>query len=163
MNAPESSSRHRRWRTPLLVTAALLLALVLGLSLLGRNATAPPREAPAEDTTGSGADQQPTPEEVLNLRTEERAGGYVAVIDADTGQVLKELDPAGDGFMRTVLRVLPLDREQESDKPLRLVRWSDGTLTLEDPVTGTTYDDLQAFGSTNADAFEGLFDAARGS
>mgnify|MGYP006273365945 CR=1 FL=1 len=163
MNAAESSPRSRRWRTPLLVSAALLLALVLGLSLLGRNATAPPREAPAEKTADSGAGQRPTPERVLSLRTESRPGGYVAVIDADTGKVLRELDPAGDGFMRTVLRILPLDREQESDTPLRLVRWSDGTLTLEDPVTGTTYDDLQAFGSTNADAFGDLFETAQGS
>ncbi|SFM28838.1 putative photosynthetic complex assembly protein [Ectothiorhodospira mobilis] len=163
MNAPESNPRARRWRTPLLVGAALLLALVLGLSLLGRNATAPPRGAPAGETAGSGSGQQPTPETVLHLRTESRPGGYVAVIDADTGKVLRELDPTGDGFMRTVLRILPMDREQESDTPLRLVRWSDGTLTLEDPVTGTRYEDLQAFGSTNADAFEGLFKAARGS
>ncbi|MBK1691040.1 photosynthetic complex assembly protein PuhC [Ectothiorhodospira mobilis] len=163
MNAPESSPRSRRWRTLMLVSAVLLLALVLGLSLLGRNATAPPRGVQAERMTGSGAEQQPTPVAVLHLRTESRPGGYVAVIDADTGKVLRELDPAGDGFMRTVLRILPLDRKQESDTPMRLVRWSDGTLTLEDPVTGTSYDDLQAFGSTNADAFGDLFKVARGS
>ncbi|MFP4682623.1 MAG: photosynthetic complex assembly protein PuhC [Ectothiorhodospira sp.] len=157
MNTPKPPSWLRRWRTPLLIAAVILLALPPILSFLGRSDNPPPgADDPAQATNEEGR----TPEEVLRIRTESRPGGYVAVIDADSGQVLRELDPAGDGFMRTVLRILPLDRERESDTPLRLVRWSDGTLTLEDPVTGTIYDDLQAFGSTNAEAFESLFDAA---
>ncbi|SEP93586.1 putative photosynthetic complex assembly protein [Ectothiorhodospira magna] len=153
--------------TPWVLAGVGVLAVMLaaGVYYLGASATAT-RSAPTQGDA-SPADATPvTAVHTLNLRTEDRPGGYLAVLDASNDRVLQVLAPSEGGFMRTVVRIIALDRRTEAEKrdpaPLLLTRWSNGHLTLEDPATGLRYE-LNAFGSTNAAAFGQLLDAARDS
>ncbi|WP_412852544.1 photosynthetic complex assembly protein PuhC [Ectothiorhodospira shaposhnikovii] len=158
----------QRSRTTLLLSGlgVLVVALGAGVYYLGASATAT-RSSPAQvDAAAPSSATQVTAVQTLDLRTEDRPGGYLAVLDGANGQVLQVLSPSEGGFMRTVIRIIALDRRTEAEKsdpsPLRLTRWSNGSLTLEDPATGLRYE-LNAFGSTNAAAFGRLLDAARDS
>jgi putative photosynthetic complex assembly protein len=61
-----------------------------------------------------------------------------------------------------VLRGMARERRSrgvDSTPPFRLVRWSDGRLSLEDPSTQREIA-LEAFGPTNSGAFADLFTRA---
>ena len=63
------------------------------------------------------------------------------------------------GFLRAALRTLAQARMRDNigpETPLRLTRWSDGTVSLDDPTTGRAIG-LDAFGADNAGAFAQLF------
>ncbi|MCG5501922.1 photosynthetic complex assembly protein PuhC [Ectothiorhodospira lacustris] len=162
----KNPASHRSRKT-LVLTGVCVLVVVLGVGVyyLGASATAT-RSAPLQAELTDSSESRGAAIQTLNLRTEDRPGGYLAVLDASNDQVLQVLSPAEGGFMRTVVRIIALDRRTEAEKrdpsPLRLTRWSNGSLTLEDPATGLRYE-LNAFGSTNAAAFGKLLDAARDS
>ena len=128
-----------RW---VLWAAACLLAFTLGAVALVR-------------ITGNGPDQLAanTVAERL-LRFEDRAGGGVAVIDGETGQLLTTVT-GEQGFFRGALRALARDRIARKigpEQPFKLISRADGRLTLLDPVSGQRVD-LESFGPTNAAVF----------
>lgn len=105
--------------------------------------------------TGNGPDQlaAATITERL-LRFEDRAGGGVAVIDGETGQLLTTVT-GEQGFFRGALRALARDRSARKigpEQPFKLISRTDGRLTLFDPVSGQRVD-LESFGPTNAAVF----------
>ncbi|MCX7891300.1 MAG: photosynthetic complex assembly protein PuhC [Burkholderiales bacterium] len=99
-----------------------------------------------------------------DLRFEDRPDGSVAVHEGHGAEPAFVLAPGEDGFIRATLRTFARERRHVgvgAEAPFRLTAWSDGRLTLEDPVTGRRVD-LEAFGPTNAGAFARLLVAANG-
>ena len=161
----EAEHPYRRWLFPG-VGALVLLALV-GIFYLSTNAVSTPT-APVQQASRPAPSPVPldhenrTQVQQLSLRTEAHLGGRTAIVDADGGRTLRIIEAGGEGFMLTVLRIMALDRRNrdvDPQAPFLLTRWSDQSLSLEDPQTGLRYE-LNAFGSSNAAAFARLFDAA---
>jgi putative photosynthetic complex assembly protein len=132
--------------------ALLGAAALVGLSLIG-----------ATISRLYGVSATPAPPaavvEMRELRFDDRADGAVVVTDARTGEV-QVMAPGTNGFMRGVLRGLAQERLRQHEggsTPFRLTHWSDGRLSLTDPVTGRNVY-LEAFGPTNAGAFAALLD-----
>jgi putative photosynthetic complex assembly protein len=100
--------------------------------------------------------------ETLALRFEDQADGSVAVREADRG-VIYVVQPGAYGFIRSTLRGLARERRRadlDATTPFVLTRWSDGTVSLEDPDNRRRVN-LDAFGPDNARAFAQLFDERR--
>jgi len=100
--------------------------------------------------------------ETLALRFEDRADGSVAVREA-AGDVIYVVQPGAYGFIRSTLRGLARERRRadlDATTPFVLTRWSDGTVSLEDPDIRRRVN-LDAFGPDNARAFAQLFDERR--
>ena len=134
--APDSFPRWVIW------TTSFLLLFALGAVALVR-------------ITGNGPDQlaADTVSE-RSLRFEDEVGGGVAVIDGETGKLLKTIT-GEQGFMRGALRALTRDRIARkigSEQPFKLISRTGGRLTLFDPVSGQRID-LDSFGPTNAAVF----------
>lgn len=104
------------------------------------------------------------PRSERSFHAADRADGAVVITDAATGREVLVVAPGEDGFIRGTLRGLARDRRMRDlgpEAPFRLVAWSDGRLTLDDPATGRRLD-LLAFGQTQAEAFARLLpDGAR--
>ena len=69
--------------------------------------------------------------------------------------------PGTNGFLRGVLRGLAQERLRQdagAATPFVLTRWSDGRLSLTDPVTGRSVY-LEAFGPSNVALFAALLAA----
>jgi putative photosynthetic complex assembly protein len=118
-----------------------LLAAVYG-RMTGARVQMPPASAVAERT----------------LRFEDRADGGVTVLDANGNHQVAIIAPGTNGFLRATVRGLAQERRREDTNPatpFRLTAWSDGRLTLVDPTTGR-HIDLEAFGTTNGEAFAHL-------
>lgn len=134
-------------RGALLGAAALIGLSVIGATisrLYGLSATPPPPAAAIE---------------ARDLRFADRADGAVVVTDARSGEV-QVIAPGTNGFLRGVVRGLAQERmrqNQDGTVPFTLTRWSDGRLSLNDPVTHRQIY-LEAFGPTNAAAFAVLLD-----
>ena len=94
-----------------------------------------------------------------NLIFVDAADGGVLVSDATTHQRVAQLAPGTNGFIRASLRGLAHSGGHEvnalENHPFLLTGWSDGRLTLDDPVSHRRLD-LEAFGSDNAKAFAAL-------
>jgi putative photosynthetic complex assembly protein len=105
-----------------------------------------------------GTDGAAPPRSERSFRAADRADGAVVITDATTGREVLVVAPGEDGFIRGTLRGLARDRRMRDlgpEAPFRLVAWSDGRLTLDDPATGRRLD-LLAFGQTQAEAFARL-------
>lgn len=129
-----------------LIGAALLIATTIALAAAAR-------------MTGIGATRIATivPVETRDLRFTDQRDGSITVVDAATDGTVDVVAPGTNGFIRGALRGLARERKQHgvgAGPAFRLVRWDDGRLTLEDPVTSRIID-LAAFGPTNAAAFAG--------
>jgi putative photosynthetic complex assembly protein len=102
--------------------------------------------------------------ESRDLRFTDQRDGSIVILDVATEEVVTVVAPATNGFIRGALRGLARERRQQgvgAGPAFRLVRWADGRLTIEDPVTSRVID-LTAFGPTNTAAFAALL-ASRGS
>jgi putative photosynthetic complex assembly protein len=98
---------------------------------------------------------QAAPTREIDVRFTDEKNGSVSVRDSRTDQVVYSLDPGTNGFVRSVMRGLVLDRKRRGigrAQPFRISQWADGRLTLQDTATGRLID-LDAFGPTNRDAF----------
>lgn len=134
----------------ILVGIAAVLAAAVILAYAGRQDALTPQDAST----------LATPIRALDIRFEEDAEGTIQVVAGETGAVLRTLPPGEGGFMRGVLRPLRRERmrmEVASDAPYRLVRWSDGRLTLADAGADLVMD-IAAFGATSVAAFASLLD-----
>jgi len=114
--------------------------------------------------TGVGTTHLPPARQVYSaeLRFLDRKDGAVLVERPDETQVAV-LPPGTNGFVRGVMRGLARDRRLAhlgAGPPFRLVRWSDGRLSLEDPSTGRAIA-IEAFGPTNARVFADLLISAQ--
>ena len=110
--------------------------------------------------SGIGATKEPAvaASQIRELRFEDRADGAVVIFQACDGQLVDVLAPGTSGFVRIVMRVLARERmlnDQGREPPFRLVRWTDGRLSVEDPTT-RRHIDLGAFGAVNTEAFARL-------
>ena len=103
--------------------------------------------------------QDGAPYQVLQLAFDDKPNGAVDVRDASRGDVIYVVDPGKGGFLRAALRTMARARMRDDigrETPFRLTRWSDGTVSLDDPTTGRSIG-LDAFGPDNAGAFAQLF------
>lgn len=100
----------------------------------------------------------PAPAAVVQERTIALIGGgaqAVTVLD-DKGQILAEM-PHG-GFVTVVQNALETARKRhgvDPARPIRIVEYANGRLTMEDPDTGVSFE-LHAFGADNEAAFRRL-------
>ena len=104
---------------------------------------------------GSFPRHEATPLAERQLRFADRADGAVVITDALTNARVAVIAPGEGGFVRGTMRGLARDRFVSGigpEVPFRLVGWSDGRLTFEDPATGTKME-MAAFGQTNAETF----------
>lgn len=131
-----------------LLAAASLVTLTIAGAAFGRLAgqtTAAPSAAAVE---------------TRQLRFADRADGAVVVTESD-GDLVSVVAPGTNGFLRGVVRGLAqerLRRDVGDETPFELTRWSDGRLSLTDPVTDRhVY--LEAFGPSNVAPFAALLDA----
>lgn len=88
----------------------------------------------------------------------DRAIGGIAIRDARSGDVIAVLEPGTNGFIRGVMRGFARERRSQGfghEPPFTITRWSDGRLSIADPLTGRQVE-LDAFGPDNARAFARL-------
>jgi putative photosynthetic complex assembly protein len=89
------------------------------------------------------------------LRFEDQSNGAILVKDAGSGQLLDEIVPGNDGFVRMVMRNMAHDRLAAGigpTTPFELTRWDNGRVTISDPETKRKVE-LVGFGTTNLQAF----------
>jgi putative photosynthetic complex assembly protein len=93
------------------------------------------------------------------LSFDDAPDGAVIVTDVTTHAEVARLAPGADNFIRGTLRGLAHggshERNPLANHPFVLTAWSDGRLTLDDPVLHRRLD-LEAFGSLNSGAFAKL-------
>jgi putative photosynthetic complex assembly protein len=100
----------------------------------------------------------PAAVESRDLQFEDGKNGAVLVFDARDHQLVDTLAPGSNGFIRVVLRGLARERKLGdigAQPPFRLTRFVNGQITLTDTSTGKQID-LDAFGSSNTEAFARL-------
>jgi putative photosynthetic complex assembly protein len=159
-----NAAQHERPRdgVPLgvLLAAAAMITFAIVASLYSRSSG-----------VGRVEMQDGAPYQVLQLAFEDQPNGAVNVRDASRGDVIYVVGPGKGGyviyvvgpgkggFVRATLRTLAQARMRDNigpETPFRLTRWSDGTVSLDDPTTGRAIG-LDAFGADNAGAFAQLF------
>ncbi len=142
--------RWRISRPPLVI--AFLAILTVGVGVLSR--TAEHGGGPPAASVSRSAD----------LLMQDHDDGSITVTQAGTGAPVTTVPPATNGFLRALLSGLVRERRREDMGspaiPFRLVRWSDGRLTVSDTATGRLIE-LEAFGHTNEEAFARLLDLAQ--
>lgn len=116
--------------------------------------------------TGEGQVRMTLPAAVesRDLRFEDGKAGAVMVYDAKDNQLVDTLAPGSNGFIRVVLRGLARERKLGdigAQPPFRLTRFVNGQITLTDTSTGKQID-LDAFGSSNTEAFARLMNLRGG-
>lgn len=128
--------------------------LVLGMMAIAIGAAATSRvNGPA---SVAGADARPVVQRTLNFIDEPDGG--VGVRDAKTGEMIASLAPGSNNFLRATMRGFARQRMREeagAETPFELTAWSDGRLSLLDPVT-TRSVGLEAFGESNMVVFARL-------
>lgn len=113
-----------------------------------------------------------TPVEAVSLTFADQPDGGIVVtamregsVDGQASQTPTriELPPGGDAFLRATMRGLARERLREgvgTSPAFVLTRWSDGTLSLDDPSTGRRIN-LDVFGPTNATTFARLLSTGK--
>ena len=112
---------------------------------------------------GVGLTQMPPAKvvEAVEIRADDEADGSITIREDGTGRLVGTVAPGQDNFIRATLRGFAQSRLREGltrEKPFRLTRFDDGSLTLDDAVTGRKVN-FGAFGPTNAQAFARLMPA----
>lgn len=152
MTARTSTPAQRRPQTfpkPVLYGAAVLIAFTFSLALFSR-------------LTGQRMDWVPDADivakrEILFLAA---ADGDIAIRDAKTGVELGVYAHETNAFVRSVAHGLGIERgltDPAAQVPYQIVRWSDGRVTVSDPVSGRSVE-LGAFGQTQVQTFSKLLD-----
>lgn len=139
-----------------LIACALVLTVGTRLNLPGFPEPARPELVPAGAEAVSSR----------SLAFETLPSGAIQVFDRADGTLLSELDANSGGFISGALRGLRrahMQRGLSSRVEAELTLWSDGRLTLVDPVGGPSAPaviDLHAFGASNRQAFADLLPTA---
>lgn len=127
---------------------AILIGLTMGLTLLARL-------SPESTVSSLPADEVHAREMVF----EDRADHGIRVLNV-SGDVIAEIEPGTQGFLRATLRNLSQDRADGNEHvPFRIARHADGRVSVSDPLSGR-FVVLDAFGADNAALFGDLLDAA---
>ncbi len=132
--------------------ALIAVAALVSFSVAG---TAAVRIARLHAPQPPAAAIQSTSVEHLDMRFADEADGSVTVRNSANGALIATLKPGTNGFVRGVVRGLAHDRLRRgisSAPPFRLSETANSRLALSDLATGRTID-LEAFGSTNRQAF----------
>jgi putative photosynthetic complex assembly protein len=132
--------------------ALVAVAALITLSIVGAGAA---RLARLETLPSGPPESAAKAWNTEELRFTDGPDGSVAVRDAGDNRLVSTLPPGTGGFVRDVMRGLAHDRKVrgiDAGPPFRLTEWAGGRLVLEDPATGRQID-LEAFGTTNRDAF----------
>lgn len=135
--------------------ALIAAGALIGFALIS---TAAARLTRINTPAPPAAATRPAPTRSIELRFVDEADGSVSVHDGRSNRQIASLAPGTNGFIRGVMRGLAHDRMRRgigAAPPFRLSRWDTGRLALEDTVTGRRID-LDAFGSSNKDAFARL-------
>lgn len=133
-----------------LIAAASLIALSLVMAFLG-----------SVIGIGRTATEPGTPVGACIVRLVDAPAGGLVVLAAD-GHPIDELPAEQSGFARGVMHGLSRARRLAGvplDAPIRLTRFTDGRLLLDDPATGQRIE-LEVFGPTNAETFARLWRVA---
>lgn len=99
--------------------------------------------------------------EAVEIRVDDEADGSIAIREDRTGRLIATVEKGQDNFIRATLRGFAQSRLREGltrEKPFRLTRFDDGSLELDDTLTGRKVN-LGAFGPTNAQAFARMMPA----
>ena len=89
--------------------------------------------------------------ESLDFKVRSEAAGVEGVYAASDGRRVAALAARGDDFLPSLVDKLRQERRLRGvggDAPFRLVRWSDGRVSMQDPTTGRELN-LESFGSVN--------------
>ncbi|MCJ2081578.1 photosynthetic complex assembly protein PuhC [Methylobacterium sp. J-090] len=129
------------------VGAGLLIVFALGIVGLARH-------------EGVGLTRMPPahPVRTLRLTAEDRPDGAILLRDAAHGTLVATVEPGQDNFMRATLRGFGQARLRAGlgrEAPFRLTHFDDGSLQLDDELTGRAVN-LGAFGPSNFSAFARL-------
>ena len=148
MSAAQSHRVDAGIPRPVLIGAALLIGFTITASFVS-----------LKSGVGRVALEGARPYQTLQLAFDDKANGGVDVRDAERGDVLYVVQPGQGGFIRATMRTLAQARLRDDigrATPFKLIRWSDGAMTLEDPTTGRSVG-LDAFGPDNSGVFAQLF------
>jgi putative photosynthetic complex assembly protein len=115
--------------------------------------------------TGSKMDWVPDADSAVtrDVRFGTAADGAIVISDAKTGQVLGSYAHETNAFVRSVAHGLEIERglvHGAKDQPYRITRWSDGRVTVDDPVSGRSVE-LGAFGQSQVQTFSKLLPASK--
>lgn len=105
----------------------------------------------------------PAPLASITLQFADLADGGVAVRDAATGRLVRDIPARQDGFLRMTLRMLVAARARDGvgpAAPFLLAAYAGGRLQLRDPATGQNIE-LEAFGPSNIAEYAVLMEPAR--
>lgn len=113
--------------------------------------------------SGVGITEMPPAQAIkaLDIRPDDHADGSITIRDDRTGILIATVEPGQGNFIRATLRGFGQSRLRAGltrEQPFRLTRFDDGSLTLEDTLTGRKVN-LGAFGPTNAQDFARLMPA----
>lgn len=142
--------------------ALLLMGVMLALAALPVAMMSWPR-GPNQEAFPSTRTSAPTVVAQRQIVFFDRDDGTAAVIDAGNRTELATMAAGEDGFVRTALRLMLVERRRHDapvEQAFRLTQWSTGSVTLEDQATGKMLE-LKAFGATNAEAFARLLETRR--
>jgi putative photosynthetic complex assembly protein len=131
-----------------LIGAFLLVALVFGVAIQARMSGRTASEEPV-----SVVAQQ------REVRFAVQDDGTLSVFDVGEGREIARLSSEKNGFLFGMLRGIRQKREvahTDSTLPLRITRWQDGRMTLDDPATGM-HVAVSSFGPTQVESFRQLF------
>ena len=147
-----ATMQRRAPQTPIMPGWTLAVgAAAVGLSILAAAMGGSPTILPPASITVA-----------RTLSFDDAADGAVIVTDVTTHAQVARLAPGSDNFIRGTLRGLAHggshERSPLANHPFVLTAWSDGRLTLDDPVLHRRLD-LEAFGSLNSGAFAKLLTA----
>jgi putative photosynthetic complex assembly protein len=115
--------------------------------------------------TGSKMDWVPDSDSITtrDIRFGTGADGAILISDARSGQVLGSYAQETNAFVRSVAHGLEIERglvNGAKDQPYRITRWSDGRVTVDDPVSGRSVE-LGAFGQSQVQTFAKLLPASK--
>lgn len=154
LHAPPGPGDQVRTKDPhakAALACGMLIAVALVLAALGRH---PPTVVTIDPAAVSRS---------LDLAFRDLPDGSVMVVDAATGKDIQIIAPGGGGFVRVTMRSYARERQQRglSDAtPFHLAEMTDGTVYLQDRLTGRTMH-LNAFGPANVGAFRAILDHGR--
>ncbi len=86
--------------------------------------------------------------------------GTIDVADRETGETLASFPTETNRFVRVVMTSLEYERAGKAPggtAPYRIVRWDDGRISVDDPLSGKSIQ-LAAFGRNQVATFERLLD-----
>ncbi len=96
------------------------------------------------------------PLDMIDLTISQTVDDRVLVTEANSGRVLADFAPGEGGFVRGSLRALARMRmtaEVDINEPYRVIKWSNGSVSLSDTKSGQRIY-LNAFGPDQVAAFE---------